>query len=316
MAEAVVDGTPTSRFFCHKCSIEIEDLLPDYSCPRCASGFIEELQSGNDNNCPTSGMDLVNDDHDYPLLNNLIERDILDLLGMPDRSQTSSTSNRNSVPVNSTNYLTIRDNRHSYSRRGRQIDPALNMFLQSFLQALSEASLAYPVTQDSQPPVLVYANPQDYIWGQAGFDAIVTHMLNQLDGTAGPPPLPRKQIDQIPTTTVTQSQVDSKMQCSVCWEDFKLSEPVRQLPCQHLYHAPCILPWLELHGTCPICRQNLGDQNTAEANQDVVRPSLSARFRATNESRNNARTSATSSSALNNSNSSDSNSSSTRSSSD
>ncbi|XP_076376833.1 E3 ubiquitin-protein ligase Iruka isoform X3 [Megalopta genalis] len=287
MAEAVVDGTPTSRFFCHKCSIEIEDLLPDYSCPRCASGFIEELQSGNDNNCPTSGMDLVNDDHDYPLLNNLIERDILDLLGMPDRSQTSSTSNRNSVPVNSTNYLTIRDNRHSYR--------------------------------------LVYANPQDYIWGQAGFDAIVTHMLNQLDGTAGPPPLPRKQIDQIPTTTVTQSQVDSKMQCSVCWEDFKLSEPVRQLPCQHLYHAPCILPWLELHGTCPICRQNLGDQNTAEANQDVVRPSLSARFRytrallqimATNESRNNARTSATSSSALNNSNSSDSNSSSTRSSSD
>lgn len=39
---------------------------------------------------------------------------------------------------------------------------------------------------------------------------------------------------------------DCKLQCSVCWEDFKLSEPVRQLPCQHVYHAPCIVPWLEL----------------------------------------------------------------------
>lgn len=306
MAEAVVDGIPTSRFFCHKCSVEIEDLLPDYTCPRCASGFIEELQSGNADNC--TGMDLVNEDtsdYEYQLINNSIERDILDLLGMYGIGQTSSASNRNNVPINlnNVNYLNIRDNRHSYGGRGTQDDPmSLQLFLQDFLGALSEATLGYHVTQDNQRPVLVYANPQDYIWGQAGFDAVVTHVLNQLDGTAGPPPLPKKQIDKIPTTSVTQSEVDSKMQCSVCWEDFKLSEPVKQLPCQHLYHAPCILPWLELHGTCPICRQNLGDQNTVEANQDIVRPTLAARFRATNET-NNTRASSTSSS--NSSNSSD-----------
>ncbi|XP_076646754.1 E3 ubiquitin-protein ligase Iruka isoform X2 [Halictus rubicundus] len=285
MAEAVVDGTPTSRFFCHKCSVEIEDLLPDYTCPRCASGFIEELQSGNDENC--TGLDLVNDDisdHDYRLLNNWVERDVLDMLGVSVRGQTSSASNRNNVPVNlnNVNYLNIRDNRQSYGDRGTEPDSmSLLIFLQDFLGALSEASLGNHVTQDNPPPVLVYANPQDYIWGQAGFDAVVTHVLNQMDGTAGPPPLPKKQIDEIPTTTVSQSEVDSKMQCSVCWEDFKLSEPVKQLPCLHLYHAPCILPWLELHGTCPICRQNLGDPNTVEANQDIVRPSLATRFRYT-----------------------------------
>lgn len=304
MAEAVVDGTPTSRFFCHKCSIEIEDLLPDYTCPRCTSGFIEELESGNNENC--TGTDVVNDDisdHDYQLLNNWIERDVLELLGVYDRGQTSSASNRTNVPINlsNINYLNIRDNRHSYGGRGTQDDPmSLQIFLQDFLSALSEASLGYHVTQDNQPPVLVYTNPQDYIWGQSSFDAVVTHVLNQLDGTAGPPPLPKKQIDKIPTTAVTQSEVDSKMQCSVCWEVFKLSEPVKQLPCQHLYHAPCILPWLELHGTCPICRQNLGDQNTVEANQDIVRPGLAARFRATNET-NNTRASPTSSSSSSNS---------------
>lgn len=82
----------------------------------------------------------------------------------------------------------------------------------------------------------------------------------------GPPPLTRDVIEQIPTVAISQEQVDAKVQCSVCWEDFVLGENVRKLPCQHVYHENCICPWLELHGTCPICRQNLspgGDQADA-----------------------------------------------------
>ncbi|XP_015438566.1 PREDICTED: E3 ubiquitin-protein ligase RNF115 isoform X2 [Dufourea novaeangliae] len=309
MAEAVVDGAPMSRFFCHKCSIEIEGLLPDYTCPRCASGFIEELQSGsNDSN---SGMDVSSEDlsdNDYIPLHNLVERGVMDMLGLSNRGQTSDTPNRNNVPINLNNvnrrrlnwFPSTADTRHPQSGRGRQDDAmSVENFIQDFLLTLSGAGLGHPVTQDGQPPVLFLANPGDYVWGQDGFDAIVTQMLNQMDGT-GPPPLPRKQIDEIPTTAVTQNQVDSKLQCSVCWEDFKLSEPVRQLPCQHLYHAPCIVPWLELHGTCPICRQSLGDQTSAEANQDTVGPSLAALFRAANES-SSTRSSSTSYSGRNNS---------------
>lgn len=51
-----------------------------------------------------------------------------------------------------------------------------------------------------------------------------------MDNT-GPPPLEKEKIDEIPKREITQDQVDSKMQCSVCWEDFQLSEKVRLLPC-------------------------------------------------------------------------------------
>lgn len=70
----------------------------------------------------------------------------------------------------------------------------------------------------------------DYAWGREGLDTIVTQLLNQMDNT-GPPPLEKEKIDEIPKCDITQGQVDLKLQCSVCWEDFQLSEKVRQLPC-------------------------------------------------------------------------------------
>lgn len=72
----------------------------------------------------------------------------------------------------------------------------------------------------------------------------------------------------MPIVEVTQEQVNSKLQCSVCWEDFVLNEGVRQLSCQHVYHEVCIRPWLELHGTCPICRQNLGSASEEQQNAE------------------------------------------------
>lgn len=47
----------------------------------------------------------------------------------------------------------------------------------------------------------------------------------------GPPPLDQDKIAEIPKCEIVQEQVDSKLQCSVCWEDFQLQEIVRQLPC-------------------------------------------------------------------------------------
>ena len=59
------------------------------------------------------------------------------------------------------------------------------------------------------------------------------------------------------------------MQCSVCWDDFKLDEDVRQLKCEHIFHENCIIPWLELHNTCPVCRQEQepGGQTASDQNQ-------------------------------------------------
>ncbi|CAN6243792.1 unnamed protein product [Urochloa humidicola] len=43
--------------------------------------------------------------------------------------------------------------------------------------------------------------------------------------------------------------------CSVCLEDVRGGEMVRQVPaCRHIFHVECIDMWLRSHRTCPMCR--------------------------------------------------------------
>lgn len=122
-------------------------------------------------------------------------------------------------------------------------------------------------------PMFFMGNPGDYAWGREGLDTIVTQLLNQMDNT-GPPPLEKEKIEELPTVPIEQEQVDMKLQCSVCWEDFQLNEQVKKLPCSHVFHNDCICPWLSNHGTCPICRKSLVTETNATAEQQ--RTSLSA----------------------------------------
>lgn len=62
---------------------------------------------------------------------------------------------------------------------------------------------------------------------------------------------------------MTEEHVGSGLECPVCKDDYGLGERVRQLPCNHLFHDGCIVPWLEQHDSCPVCRKSLTGQNTA-----------------------------------------------------
>lgn len=50
--------------------------------------------------------------------------------------------------------------------------------------------------------------------------------------------------------------------CTVCHTEFEAEGQVVQLPCEHCFHEECILPWLEMHNTCPICRAELPSEAT------------------------------------------------------
>lgn len=115
-------------------------------------------------------------------------------------------------------------------------------------------------------PFFLHSNPGDYAWGNAGFDAVITQLLNNLDGSnTGPPPMPDEQVQNLPTVKISDEQVkNTNLQCTVCMDDFQVDDSARQLPCEHFFHQDCIVPWLKLHASCPICRKTfVSGQNVA-----------------------------------------------------
>jgi RecG-like helicase len=49
----------------------------------------------------------------------------------------------------------------------------------------------------------------------------------------------------------------SGKECCVCFSNFQDGELIRKLPCTHIFHDKCVMPWLERSITCPNCRFNL-----------------------------------------------------------
>ncbi|PPD76836.1 hypothetical protein GOBAR_DD26237 [Gossypium barbadense] len=74
----------------------------------------------------------------------------------------------------------------------------------------------------------------------------------------GTPPASKSAIDSLPSVKITKDHLSSKSkQCAVCMDDFEEGIQAKRMPCRHLYHKDCILLWLELHNSCPVCRHEL-----------------------------------------------------------
>lgn len=67
---------------------------------------------------------------------------------------------------------------------------------------------------------------------------------------------------------VTLDQLCGQPSCPICSEDFAVGTKATSLPCGHMFHGECVLPWLEQKQNCPICRLEL--PSTAPSNEHLL----------------------------------------------
>ncbi|GBM34229.1 hypothetical protein AVEN_60571-1 [Araneus ventricosus] len=124
MAEAAVES-PAARFFCHKCSLEISPVLPDYTCPRCQGGFIEEVAQPSTEPSEESDDDIyghgADSNEDADALNQVADLwNMLTYIRRPDDPPVNfmqSTSGNSSQDAREGRYMS----RPGPSRRNRYI---------------------------------------------------------------------------------------------------------------------------------------------------------------------------------------------------
>ncbi|PFX23797.1 RING finger protein 122 [Stylophora pistillata] len=49
--------------------------------------------------------------------------------------------------------------------------------------------------------------------------------------------------------------------CAICLDDFIHKEEISICRCGHAYHHKCIMKWMEIKETCPICQRNCRCEN-------------------------------------------------------
>jgi hypothetical protein len=91
-------------------------------------------------------------------------------------------------------------------------------------------------------------------------EEILNYIMNHDNNRYGSPPASKNEIKKLNKYTLTKEKLvnfGNENTCSVCKEEFNIGNKMMDLPCNHYFHEDCLMPWLNQHDSCPICRFEL-----------------------------------------------------------
>ncbi|PSR96583.1 E3 ubiquitin-protein like [Actinidia chinensis var. chinensis] len=92
----------------------------------------------------------------------------------------------------------------------------------------------------------------------AEYEMLFGQFAENENALIGRPPASKTVLENLPSVILTQEDVENdNALCAVCKDGIIVGEQAKQLPCSHRYHGDCIVPWLGIRNTCPVCRYEL-----------------------------------------------------------
>lgn len=105
-----------------------------------------------------------------------------------------------------------------------------------------------------------------------GFEQLLDHLAEADSSRRGAPPASAPFVKNLPRIIIGEEhETCDGLSCAICKDVLTVGTEVSSLPCQHLYHPYCILPWLSARNSCPLCRFELptDDKDYEEGKQRV-----------------------------------------------
>ncbi|CAL9177300.1 unnamed protein product [Musa hybrid cultivar] len=222
-----------ARYWCHMCSRTVNPIMEEeIKCAICDGGFVEEMSG--------EGVDTATDpeSNTYLSLWASFFTEMLDSDDDEEEEEGVMLGRRRRMSAISRLLVDVLDDAENEREPIIFIDNAVLV-------------LGSPDTNQSQGQSSVDGGTgvplRDFL-GLA-LDLVLQRPEETDPNRHGTPPAQKAAVEAMPTVKIEES-----LSCLVCLEDLEISAEAREMPCKHKFHAGCILPWLELHSSCPICR--------------------------------------------------------------
>ncbi|XP_008788576.1 probable E3 ubiquitin-protein ligase RHC1A [Phoenix dactylifera] len=231
--------------WCYACRQAVRPYGQDMICPYCDGGFVQELND-IDGGVPSPfdffGLE-TNEHHGRQF-------GIMEVLSNLMRQRMSSRNGG----------VDVRGRPGTIAEHGMRFGSGPWLIFHGQLPVRVSENGGIEVLLNGAPAIgLRRANMGDYFVG-AGLDELIEQLAR--NDRHGPPPASQSAIDAMPTVKINQRHLRGDSHCPVCKDIFELGSEVREMPCQHLYHSDCIVPWLIQHNSCPVCRHELPPQGS------------------------------------------------------
>ncbi|XP_043693391.1 E3 ubiquitin-protein ligase RING1-like [Telopea speciosissima] len=226
-------------YWCHGCDMSVSLFFsPPLICPHCHGDFLEEMDS----------------------------------------------------PITSTHFPHLSSNPNTHHNNNTHPPPSLEPF-----PILSPPQAILPLAIDEDPDtdddtfqipdairVAASSSSDDLLRDSPYLDRLIQHLADPDDDTfaryhhPSSTPASKSSVESIPSVKITTSLLAADtLLCAVCKDEFVVDVEAKQLPCKHLYHCDCILPWLSQHNSCPVCRYRLPTDEPEQRSRS--RPTRGAR---------------------------------------
>jgi len=287
-------------WYCHQCGAEMRPLMaPHPICASCRGEFVEKME--NAANDPREFA--YGDDGDLDVRSGL-DALLTALQGVSERTNRSGSrqrpegdggsrvtfqildeDGRRTISIGGPNTL---GRRSAQGSDGRARIPTMSEYIRRGTS--TNTTIAGPLMAHYIMAMLGHNDPVsemfsnmggeggrmgDYVFNQEALDQIITQLMENSNANR-PVPATEEIIDNLKRDVLLEESDTLEKDCAICKEQFsiKTEDPdelmVVTLPCQHIFHEPCITPWLKSSGTCPVCRHSLvpqpGDQPTSRSN--------------------------------------------------
>lgn len=278
-----------ARYWCHMCSQIVNPIMEveqEMKCPLCQNGFIEDMGGGS------STMDNHDSDSDLGS-DRALSLWAPILLGMMNNPRRRRRFRRHDFDEDDDNDNDDSESRHSGDTeldrelesiilRRRRSSATILQLLQGIRAGMATESEnsesdrdrdrdrerervvlinpfnqtiivhgSYDPNQDQNQNQSPIGSLGDYFVGP-GLDLLLQHLAENDPNRYGTPPAQKEAVEAMPSV-----KIDKNLQCSVCLDDFEIGAEAKEMPCKHKFHNGCIIPWLELHSSCPICRYQI-----------------------------------------------------------